>query len=102
MKRILDGGITSFRDFEPAPSVCHACGHELDCASPLGHEHAPQPGNVSICIHCGPLAVFADERLLRKPTDQELADIHASRQWPTIAKAQQLIAERKQRGGARR
>jgi hypothetical protein len=44
----------------------------MDQATLLGNVHAvPKPGDVSLCIRCGALAVFDETRRLRRPTGEE-------------------------------
>lgn len=100
MKRILEDGILSFRDTEPNGAACFACGYEMDAATPLNGRNAPKAGSVSICARCGEISMFVDDRLLREPTDEELADIRSSKSWPLIHEAQTLIRAR-QNGGRR-
>lgn len=49
-------------------SKCCECGHQMDaCSGPC----EPSPGDLTLCINCGSLNVFADDLTLRYPTDDE-------------------------------
>jgi DNA-directed RNA polymerase subunit RPC12/RpoP len=49
--------------------VCPYCSHRVDRAS--GGGEAPKPGDISVCIDCGKVLVFARDLRLRKPTPAE-------------------------------
>lgn len=51
-------------------SLCRRCGKALDAASGSG-DAVPTPGDVSVCMYCGTLAVFTDELRLRETTVDE-------------------------------
>jgi hypothetical protein len=34
----------------------------------------PEPGNVSLCLNCGHLALYDDNLMLREPTAEEAAE----------------------------
>jgi hypothetical protein len=59
------------------PSACLACGEVLDSSSRVENDDAkPGPGDVSICLYCHHVMVYADEALtLRNPTDEEIIDM---------------------------
>lgn len=63
------------------PCLCPHCGALLDAASDLGRlRRRPNPGDVSLCIHCGGWMVFTDDLGLRAPTSDEACEIAASRE----------------------
>jgi hypothetical protein len=53
-------------------SICPACGAENDGASEIGGKGRPSPGDASVCLSCGHLAVFREDMRLRDPTVTEL------------------------------
>jgi hypothetical protein len=65
--------------------ICVHCAHVMTNTS--GHEVGPEPGDMTLCINCGGLNIFASDLSLRKPTkreareataDDEVQDIHAA------------------------
>jgi len=51
---------------------CPSCGHTFDRADSFSGPHRPRPGDISICINCRSLNVFAMDLTVREPTDHEL------------------------------
>jgi hypothetical protein len=43
------------------PTLCPTCGHKLDAATGLDHDHKPSPGDLSVCIQCGEILEFDEE-----------------------------------------
>jgi hypothetical protein len=81
------------------PAACLACGAPLDAATAFaekGHasEPKPQPGDFTLCIHCGHLMVFTDDMRLRQPTRDELDEAAADQK---ITDASFAIAELRRR-----
>jgi len=64
------------------PCPCPYCGHFVDRASGVGHSSVPVPGDVTVCIRCGRVAVFAFDGSLRvpEPDEQQEIDAHAELQ----------------------
>ena len=57
-------------------SRCASCGIELDAARSLEVKtHGPRPGDISICIYCSYIMVYADDLALRELTDKEMIEI---------------------------
>jgi hypothetical protein len=53
-------------------SKCTGCGKLNDAATPIDEEAAmPNPGDVTVCLHCGNVMAFADDLSLRDLTDAE-------------------------------
>ena len=72
-------------------SPCWYCGDELDACSGLEHEHSPSPGDMTICIRCGSLSIFAEDLSMRQPSLEELDSIpEESRQQ--LRMAQRAVA----------
>jgi hypothetical protein len=60
------------------PQMCVECGLLFNAASPTGPDRhkgfrqpKPRPGNVSLCLNCGHLALYGDDMKLREPTAEE-------------------------------
>lgn len=58
-------------------SRCPLCGLESNAASsPEGA--TPDPGDITICMHCAGLLVFTDDMRLRTATNAEIAELPRS------------------------
>lgn len=64
----------------PAPGrVCLDCGARVDDQTSLTGKPAPKDGDVSVCAHCGALAIFAANAMrLRRTTDAEALGLAAN------------------------
>jgi hypothetical protein len=63
-------------------STCRRCEAVLDHATAVhgggfGPNDAPEPGDVTVCVACGTVSVFDEDRQLRAPTDEEIEEIAA-------------------------
>lgn len=72
-------------------SICLDCGKRLDCATRLRGADAPVPGDVTICLNCGHIMVFADDMTLRNPTDAEIVAIAGNREVVAVQKVRVAI-----------
>lgn len=54
-------------------TTCPHCGYQPEAASGVDAETPPDNGDITICIRCGVLSIFAVSRpgKLRKPTKRE-------------------------------
>lgn len=68
---------------------CWKCGYKFDSMTCATSDHKPKEGNVSMCIACGALAIYTKEMQLRKPTDEENAQVS---NVPVLVTAQILRA----------
>jgi hypothetical protein len=80
--------IGKLRDTRTPKCRCPWCGHRLDAAMAADHDKpdaAPKPGDVSVCISCAQILVFADDLTLRAsmPGEIELT--------PALRRAQQAV-----------
>jgi hypothetical protein len=91
----------TYRDHDPNGGACRTCGYDFDSATAVKGDSAPEPGSISICGNCGELAVFEDDRLVREPTEAELAELMASKVWVKVDAAQKLIRAGRGPGRAR-
>ena len=72
----------------PMPlNTCMACGYAHDAASIVGaKDHQPRPGDMSVCLNCGHLAVFDDQLRLRALTADEVSETqHDRRVFEAVA-----------------
>ncbi len=59
-------------------SRCPCCEAILTHAVAIGAEWKPEPDSFTLCVDCGELLIFDDGLMLRRPTDRELAALHAN------------------------
>ena len=57
-----------------APTACPACGHRITAASHIDGNMTPKPGDLTVCLYCATLLVFADGLSLRNLTDAEMIE----------------------------
>jgi len=56
-------------------SVCPCCGAPNNaCSSAMGGR-GPKPGDVTVCLLCSTILVFADDMTTREPTKEEAHEI---------------------------
>lgn len=60
--------------YQTPASSCPSCGTTVDASTSVAGDHAPSPGDVSICMYCGHLMAFADDLTLRPLTDKEMLE----------------------------
>lgn len=53
---------------------CPECRSTLDGATGVDHDERPKPGDVSLCLYCGTILVFEEDRL-RRAQEKDLAEI---------------------------
>lgn len=68
---------------ETPTALCPACGHKIDRASSMD-DATPSAGDISICIRCAAVNLFAGDLTLRRPTADELDALKRSESWPDI------------------
>lgn len=56
-----------------AAQRCPSCRHHLDGAIPLRSSETPQPGQLTICLHCGTPLEFNGDLRLQLVAPQRLA-----------------------------
>jgi hypothetical protein len=76
-------------------SRCPGCGKALDGASGIGGDFEPEPGDFTVCITCGHLAVFDQRLMLRNLTEIEIHEIAADRRVLAVQAARAAIAKDK-------
>jgi hypothetical protein len=61
------------------PTSCPYCDGLLDAASAFESSAKPKPGNLTVCIYCAKVVVFAEGLGLRRPEPGELEAAYAAR-----------------------
>lgn len=84
---------------------CPVCSAQLDGWTAAGHDSAPEPGCITVCIYCATVLRFGDGLLvLEQATDDELAALPPSDLLLVLsvrAAVRQALDERaRARGGA--
>jgi hypothetical protein len=76
-------------------NCCPTCDHKLNAAMGPNHNREPEPGMWLICIYCAELLMVREERRLRKPTPEELADMRANTFFcDQVERALRLVREK--------
>ncbi len=82
------------------PRACPECGKVVDTMTGMNttnQDELPNPGSVQVCLYCGHLQVFGEDKQWREPTDEEHYDIATD---PYIKRLQELrmnaLKEKKQ------
>lgn len=76
------------------PDSWCTCGHKLSGARGIDWDNMPEPGNLSVCMYCGVLRMYAEDLSLRELTREELSDVMADREMSTqILRMRQAIHE---------
>lgn len=71
-------------------SVCPYCGRQNTLASGMNVDEPPDEGSVNLCWRCREPSLFTADGSLRKPTDEERADIMAD---PDVKRALYAMTE---------
>lgn len=56
-------------------SACLNCGEPINMATAADGDWKPTPGDVSVCLHCSYVAIFADDLTVREATDAEMVEM---------------------------
>lgn len=73
-------------DHHLPPVPCPSCGERLDTATPMFADGVPVDGDITICLKCGHIMVFEDQRP-RNPTDAEMRRMAGDRRIIKVQKA---------------
>lgn len=76
---------------EVPASRCPACGQINDMATSVGADAKPEPGDATICIRCGHIAVFADDLALRNPSDEEIVRFAGDERLLAVQRARAMV-----------
>ena len=75
---------------------CPSCGYEYDCAADvLDTPRSARAGDVSICISCGHIMVFAADLSKRELTDEEAHKIAGDRRILRLQKLRKQLEEQR-------
>jgi hypothetical protein len=80
----------------PLPiSYCPMCGHLLDSATVIGRrgKREPRSGDISLCIECAEVLVYAEGMVLERADLNDLMDLKPQ-QRQLLGQAQKLIRAR--------
>lgn len=69
-------------------TCCPSCGRLNDAHTGVSGKAAPEPGDVSLCFGCAEPAIYTQDLQLRRPTDDERAEIIAS---PLVEQARGIL-----------
>jgi hypothetical protein len=79
----------------PMPPVhCPSCNTLLNAATSVWSDEAPSDGAITICIQCGHIMVFEDNRP-RNPTSEEMRLIAGNREILKIQKTRATVLHKK-------
>lgn len=76
---------------------CPSCGKIVDRATVVGSRGRPKPGDATVCIGCGEVALFGDDLQLRRPTTKEVAELKADFRIAAIQEALRVLNEERGR-----
>lgn len=80
---------------ELEPSNCRKCGTVISMASAFA-QRFPQPGDTTICVECGALSVFDENKRLAEPTPEQLEYIkNDPKLYNAIVQVRRMIHARK-------
>lgn len=74
--------------------TCPACGYPMDCATGIGHQRSPSPGDVTVCISCGDISLFNDDLSLRTPSPGEMMALQRSTAWRKVSATRRAVLTR--------
>ena len=72
-------------------NLCPSCGNKNDAVTAAFGDATPHPGDLSICLYCGHLMVFADDLSLRALTDEEMHEVAGMREMLAVQRAREKI-----------
>ena len=78
-------------------SKCLDCGRKVDAATfaQAGPIAAPEPNDITLCLHCGHLMAFADDLTLRELTDAEIHEVAGDKRIIAVQKARGMVMKPK-------
>jgi hypothetical protein len=72
-------------------ALCLHCRQPLDAATDAVGDNRPSPGDATICMYCGTIAVFADDMTLREPNREEARDLAGDPRVLRVQRARKLM-----------
>lgn len=84
-------------------SPCTHCGKMMNDATSLDgdEDYRPEPGNVTLCIYCCNIMVYADDLTLRDPTAAEIETMKQTGEWAYVEHMQYKLVAAKVIVGAK-
>jgi hypothetical protein len=89
--------VTRLLDTRVPESSCPNCGKRLDAAVSTEGDHKPSPGDITICMNCRHLCVFAKDMGLRELTDDEVVAVAGDKRVLRAMKALSDLERSKER-----
>lgn len=71
---------------------CSRCGYLVEATTGVNNQERPNPGDISICMGCGHLTLFAENNARREPTSDEALTMSL---LPEVITAQLMVANLK-------
>jgi hypothetical protein len=75
------------------PMLCLGCGLTNTAATGVDNASAPDPGDVTVCIHCGHIMAFDETLHLRELTVQEQIAIAGDKRILAIQRARAMMGK---------
>jgi len=95
---IIDSIKMKSKHIEAGP--CPTCGKKLDgLTNPVDDDLDQQPGDVSICFHCGTILVFNENLELVPCSDENLEELDEDSRVLIFAIREAILAQRNNRTG---
>ena len=76
------------KEYRTPKTACPDCQMPIDALNGANHDHAPRPGDRSICAYCACLMVINDDMTMRAATQDEIEKLL---QNETIRQAVMLV-----------
>jgi hypothetical protein len=73
---------------------CLNCGHVLNAATATYTDDGPKPEDLSVCIGCGYVMVYAEDMSFRELSESEREELKDSEHGDMVRKYLQIISER--------
>lgn len=89
-------GAAQFRDEDPQPACCPACGRTIDACTSANKsetERGPKEGDLGLCVYCDTVLYYQDERILRAAEPEEIPAglLELRERWMAAKKASIVI-----------
>lgn len=57
-------------------NICPSCKKRIDGNTPVFHDNPIRPGDMTVCMYCQSILIYAGNLTVRLATRQELKDTH--------------------------
>lgn len=74
---------------------CPCCGMPNNAASGVTGGKYPNPGDISVCLHCGHVAAFGDDLRHRELNDAEARYVAGNKEILALQKARGYVMSKK-------